>query len=572
MRSVILAAAAAALLPCLAVSDNGSATSSGAPAHAARDVQDLVYLADSGPVLIRLHIRVDGKPLHDAWGEFTVNLFHYLDLDGNGVLSQAEIDRAPKPQILLQLLRGGVFDPNAVRNRQALDLGVSLVAGKVKREGLANYYRLSGVEPFMAFVRDRSGQSDSLTEAMFRHLGADKDGRLSKDELLAAPTTLGKLDLNDDEMIDREEILPSLAGGEPGRPIARERVELLSDESAFMVLLPEDSPTRLAYVLMTRYDKDKNQKLSRTEISLAQSVFEQLDRDQDGELDARELAKFLKVQPPHLEVTVELGSSDNVYLSNPDSPLLAATRRTENDLLAMTLGDSHLDLGASGGSFASFSAIRQFLLNQFQMADITKRGYLDSTQGEQNPFLRDLFASADRDGDGKLYAKELATYLDLLGQAVASSTVLLITDHGRGLFELLNVHHDGRLRQRELRSAWNKLATWDKSQAGFLTRRELPHQFELVLSRGQSGALVPIGDVTPPPGSGIDLPSMTSARGPLWFRKMDRNGDGLVSLREFLGSTEDFKRIDTDGDGLLSPEEAERYDAQVRKQRSNSRN
>ncbi len=49
-------------------------------------------------------------------------------------------------------------------------------------------------------------------------------------------------------------------------------------------------------------------------------------------------------------------------------------------------------------------------------------------------------------------------------------------------------------------------------------------------------------------------------RGPLWFRKMDLNGDGDISPREWLGTPELFKQIDKDGDGLISVEEAERYE------------
>ena len=55
--------------------------------------------------------------------------------------------------------------------------------------------------------------------------------------------------------------------------------------------------------------------------------------------------------------------------------------------------------------------------------------------------------------------------------------------------------------------------------------------------------------------------------GPLWFRRMDVNGDGDVSRREWLGSEEDFRRIDTDGDGLISLEEAEAYERKMREKR-----
>jgi hypothetical protein len=60
-------------------------------------------------------------------------------------------------------------------------------------------------------------------------------------------------------------------------------------------------------------------------------------------------------------------------------------------------------------------------------------------------------------------------------------------------------------------------------------------------------------------------------RGPLWFRKMDLNGDGDVSPREFLGTQEEFRRIDADGDGLISVEEAERYDALMREKKETRR-
>ena len=68
---------------------------------------------------------------------------------------------------------------------------------------------------------------------------------------------------------------------------------------------------------------------------------------------------------------------------------------------------------------------------------------------------------------------------------------------------------------------------------------------------------------TPAPRPAVTLrpgAKPVSPRGPAWFQKMDRNGDGYVSHREFLGPLENLRLLDRDGDGLLSPDEAGRLE------------
>ena len=38
---------------------------------------------------------------------------------------------------------------------------------------------------------------------------------------------------------------------------------------------------------------------------------------------------------------------------------------------------------------------------------------------------------------------------------------------------------------------------------------------------------------------------------------MDRNGDGDVTLKEFLGDEVQFRKLDTNGDGFIEPKEAD---------------
>src|SRR5262249_62357647 len=90
-KSICLSAAALLLLALPAPAEKPKATS---------DVQDLVFLADGRPLLIRLHIQIDGKSYLAAWDEFVNYIFDQYDKNKDGVLDRDEAARVPSPQSL----------------------------------------------------------------------------------------------------------------------------------------------------------------------------------------------------------------------------------------------------------------------------------------------------------------------------------------------------------------------------------------------------------------------------------------------------------------------------------------
>ncbi|HEY7315850.1 MAG TPA: hypothetical protein VH643_41355 [Gemmataceae bacterium] len=160
---------------------------------------------------------------------------------------------------------------------------------------------------------------------------------------------------------------------------------------------------------------------------------------------------------------------------------------------------------------------------------------------------RQFAAAADRDGDGTVTDAELTSYLDLYRKAADSIVTLTVTPQPRSWFTILDADGDGQLSVRELRTAWERLADAEARKAGFVTAPDDNGMYlTLTFVRGATGAhAIPLRK-RPAPGQGPD-----------WFQAMDRNSDGCVSPREWIGTREQFRRLDRDGDGLLSPEEAE---------------
>lgn len=566
------------------------------PVRAAeRDVQDFVYLGDTGPLLVRLHVRIDGKPLVDVWSDFMGRLFAYLDVDGDGVLSKTEAERVPPIPVLFN--NGPAIGGQRPNVAAAID---SNHDGKITREEMADWYRRNGAGPFQfrtaAPVTENRVQvvfygqagplsADALNAKFFTLLDTDKDGKLSRAELARAPVVLRKIDLDDDEMVSILEMSGNM-GGEVEQVIALRRQELdlarRANSGPLLLVNSRGANRELAQRLLNHYgrkdQKTPAKKLTREDLGLDEASFKQLDRDEDRKLDYQELARFAQ-RDPDLVLHIRLGKKTDkeaaieiVQEKDCPSPLAKSIRPGSDGSLLLELGNVQIELGSSNTPQPALR-LNQRYLAQFNMDDRDNNGYLDPKEAMQSRLYRNLFQLMDRDGDGKLFEREVVAYLDrmkeLQDDAFHSCASLAIRDQGRGLFNLVDANSDGRLGVRELRQMEKLIDQLDRDGDGQISRVEIPRKYRVDVRRGPA-----IGNPSAIRGVIVrrmgmnNEPDLPERGGPRWFQKMDRNHDGDVSRREFLGTDAAFRQIDRDGDGLLSVEEAKRADAQFRKKQT----
>jgi hypothetical protein len=67
------------------------------------DVQDFLFLAPDRPLLLRLHLLVEGKPAAERWTAYVDRLFAFFDRDGDGYLDKEEAGRIFTPAQMQQL-------------------------------------------------------------------------------------------------------------------------------------------------------------------------------------------------------------------------------------------------------------------------------------------------------------------------------------------------------------------------------------------------------------------------------------------------------------------------------------
>src|SRR5437588_65691 len=130
------------------------------------------------------------------------------------------------------------------------------------------------------------------------------------------------------------------------------------------------------------------------------------------------------------------------------------------------------------------------------------------------------------------------------------------TDLGHGFFESQDKTRDGRIGLREIRAASETLRALRKPGQTVLRPTDPPRRLYLEVIRGsfQLFGTGSMGESTVPRMVAVPRTPV----GPIWFQRMDRNMDGDLTWKEFLGPRHVFEELDTDGDGLIDPQEAER--------------
>jgi len=541
------------------------------------DTFEMVFFTRTRPVRVRIVAQVAGQSLNERFEKHLREMFAAFDRDGDGTLNRYECELIFSKTEFRSMLAGGFAfrgQSGALPSLEVIDRDDD---GKVTFEEFAEYYtpelgKLTQTRPSYA----RIASNDNMTAELFARLDKNKDGKLTEDELKAAEKLLIPLDSDEDETVSGAELMAN--------PLARSIANLGTTSGDGMMMdgmmgsgkgstgsrQPDDVQVHLGALpgtvvqsLIKRYDANGDYDLSREEVGFDKAVFDRLDKNKDGRLSATELEAWLTGEPDAV-VTLTVASTQETCKAEArligTGNGVVVPKQTTSDRIVLRVDKQTIDLAAAPTpDFARHQANPYGYLFPADKKFLTEKDLV----GPQYQFLRVAFEPADFDGDGKLTREEFDRYFDLQQKTAHLGLTVTHAVQVPNLFQLLDANGDGRLSVKELRTAYDRLLPLEPSGGKEITKAILQPSVTVRVGNTLYGAADTAISATQTDVMGYG-PAKAPAAGPVWFRKMDRNGDGDISRAEFLGSKEEFDKLDTNHDGLISLEEAEAFEAKAR--------
>lgn len=547
------------------------------PREDAPKTLEVLYLAKARPVRMRIRVHYQGKPLEEAWASHLRKQFDYFDRDRDGRLDEAEYELTIPPSAVVEMLAGTTY-AGLSPDRAPLE---SLDRDGDQRLSFAEYavaYREAAQQLVTVTALPAIPAAEHLgTENLFRLLDTDKNGKLSRAEIGRLPDLLKTHDRNQDDMLTLDEL-------QAGAPVMAEKgmmmpaktqatteaaprrldaVDQATPQQSLWIQVNRLSPDLLPE-LIKRYDTNKDKMLSPGELGLTLAEQKRFDANADGKLDKAELLAWLHADPPIL-TTWNYGATVHdcrTELTAPGDQLPEGMeiRSSQQVRSVLRVGSQLMRMSVAPGLTPTLW--ERYLSTQMPSFPGKEKFVTEeSLIGPRNQALLILMDAADQNSDGRLTPKEYKQFRDFQRHIMDLGLQIVHAERMVDLFDILDENSDGRLNIRELRTAWDRLIVLEPSQdKSAFTREALQPSVGLRLSSRVLQAAQPQLDAQP-------FQQVQGAQvmiGPLWFQKMDRNQDGDLTLREFLGSEVRFRELDLNGDGLISAQEAIDVDRKYR--------
>jgi Ca2+-binding EF-hand superfamily protein len=507
-------------------------------------------LTPGGPVVVKAALSIDGQPFRLVRERFIDQMLAAADENRDGKVEWDEALAAPK--FTLGRISGAA--PQRQAYLKALDVNSNGVADRPEvRRFLAQYFQgptfLLGGSGFDGFsggfvaANGRVAAPGAASDDVRLLLDVNRDGVLDEAEIAATAARLKSFDEDDNDLVDSMELASA-----PTRDASRGKgapIEVVPATQFALLLGPTATAETVFSALALRYQNSQGELAGG--FSALPGLLESLDKNSDGKLDQDE-ALALDEVPPHVELAVDLspgGTAKGIKLVSL-AESIAKTKET-NDSISLALPGAQLSLTASraaqpAGRYASSA---RSLMGRY---DKDGNAYLE--KGELPAQFEQQFALWDVDENGKVFADEIEASYERMQAPQASQVVASVAAAANSLFGVLDASGDRRLSLREMQSAAARMQALDADRDGRLSLVETPAVIAVSFGLGYS-AFPPYGA-----SSGGGGEERQAANSPEWFVRMDRNGDGDVTLKEFLGTPEQFRRLDADGDGFVIADEA----------------